>query len=101
MDDPDLSPPAACDLVVISVPFLPPVVSGFLFLPHVVSSSPGGGGCNSDGRIFLESCCGTLGHTLLSTCTAGAGKHSITEEGVGLGTAQLPSVSIRAALGIC
>lgn len=44
VDDPDLSPPAACDLVVISVPFLPPVVSGFLFLPRVVSSSPGGGG---------------------------------------------------------
>lgn len=43
VDDPDLSPPAACDLVVISVPFLPPVVSGFLFLPHVVSSSPGWG----------------------------------------------------------
>lgn len=52
VDDPDLSPPAACDLVVISMPVLPPVVSGFLFLPHLVSRSPGGGAAVTGGSSW-------------------------------------------------
>lgn len=85
VDDPGLSPPAACDLVVISMPFLPPVVSGFLFLPHVVSSSPGWGGATVAGGSSWNPAAAPWATLCSVPALAGAGKHSITEEGVGLG----------------